>query len=55
MARPIKITPTLRGQDAINFFSKMRLNKCQDSNFTSKLIEVKKDAAIFKSLLINRN
>lgn len=51
MAKLIKITPVLRGRDAVNFLSKMRVNKRQDSNSTSKLIEVRKDAAIFKSLL----
>ncbi|WP_213189585.1 hypothetical protein [Cloacibacterium caeni] len=51
MAKPIKITPVLRGRDAVNFLSKMRVNKRQDSNSTSKLVEVRKDAAIFKSLL----
>ncbi len=49
MAKPIKITPVLRGRDAVNFLSKIRVNKRKDS--TSKLVEVRKDAAIFKSLL----
>lgn len=51
MAKPIKITPVLRGRDAINFLTKMRINKRQDSDSSSKLVEVRKDAAIFKSLL----
>ncbi len=51
MAKPIKITPVLRGQDAINFLSKVRINKRQDSNSSSKLVEVKRDASAFKSLL----
>lgn len=51
MAKPIKITPVLRGQDAVNFLSKMRINKRQDSNSSSKLVEVRRDAAMFKSLL----
>lgn len=51
MAKPIKITPVLRGQDAVNFLSKMRINKRKDSNSSSKLIEVRKDADMFKLLL----
>lgn len=51
MAKPIKITPVLRGQDAVNFLSKMRINKRQDSNSSSRLVEVRKYAVMFKSLL----
>lgn len=51
MAKPIKITPILRGKDAVNFLSKMRINKRQTSSSVSKLNEIRKDASIFKSLL----
>ncbi len=49
MAKPIKITPVLRGKDAVNFLSKVRINKRSSSS--SKLIEVRRDSALFKSLL----
>ena len=51
MAKPIKITPILRGKDALNFLSKMRINKRQTPNSVSKLNEIRRDANIFKSLL----
>lgn len=51
MAKPIKITPVLRGKDAVNFLSKMRVNRHQNSGSSSKLIEVRRDSALFKSLL----
>ena len=51
MAKPIKITPILRGKDAVNFLSKMRINKRQTPNSVSKLNEIRRDANIFKSLL----
>ncbi|MEX0686750.1 MAG: hypothetical protein WD267_04040 [Balneolales bacterium] len=27
MAKPIKLTPVLKGKDAVNFYNKLRLNK----------------------------
>lgn len=51
MAKPIKITPVLRGREAISFLTKMKNNKPQGSSSSSKLAEVRKDAAMFKSLL----
>lgn len=51
MAKPIKITPVLRGKDAINFLLKLGRENHFDSNSSSKLAEVKKDAAAFKSLI----
>ena len=51
MAKPIKITPVLRGQDAVNFLSRMKINKRQNLNSSSKLVEVRRDAATFKSLV----
>lgn len=50
MAKPIKTTPVLRGRDAINFLSKIKVSKHKDSDSSSKLAEVRKDAAMFKSL-----
>jgi hypothetical protein len=51
MAKPIKITPVLRGQDALNFLSKIRIDKHQNSDSSSKLSEIKKDANRFKALI----
>lgn len=51
MAKPIKITPVLRGKDALTFLSKLRVNKQQNSSSSSKLIEVRRDSNLFKSLL----
>ena len=51
MAKPIKITPILRGKDAVNFLSKMRVNKHANSSSSSRLIEIRRDSTLFKSLL----
>jgi hypothetical protein len=50
MAKPIKITPVLRGRDAVNFLSKIKINKHQNSTSSTRRTEVRQDAAAFKSL-----
>ncbi len=49
MAKPIKITPILKGKDAVKFLSKLKENRSFESKSSSKLNEVRKDSALFKS------
>jgi hypothetical protein len=49
MAKPIKITPVLRGRDAINFLNKLKDNKQSSSN-ASVLSNIVKEAEAFKAL-----
>lgn len=52
MAKPIKITPVLKGNDAVAFLKKLKLNKRRTPD-KAKLIAIRRDAcalkAIFKS------
>ena len=49
MAKPIKITPILKGKDAVKFLSKLKENRSFESKPSSKLNEVRRDSALFKS------
>lgn len=50
MAKPIKITPVLRSNDAVNFYRKLEENK--DSKVsTERLLEIRKAAKEFQSIL----
>lgn len=49
MAKPIKITPVLRGKDAVVFLNKVNEKKHPTSNET-KLKSIRKDANALKSI-----
>jgi hypothetical protein len=49
MAKPIKITPVLKGRDAINFLNKLKDNKQPTSN--SSIFSIRKEAEAFKTLI----
>jgi len=49
MAKPIKITPVLKGRDAINFLNKLKDNKQPTSN--SSIFSIRKEAEAFKALI----
>lgn len=50
MAKPIKITPVLKGRDAINFLNKLKGNKQSNPN-SSVLSTIRKEAEAFKALI----
>lgn len=50
MAKPIKTTPILRSNDAVNFYRKLEDNK--DSKISKeRLLEIRKTATEFRSIL----
>ncbi len=50
MAKPIKITPVLRSNDAVNFYRKLEENK--NSKISREhLLEIRKNAAEFRSII----
>lgn len=49
MAKPIKITPTLKGKDAARFLKQIEENKSAPKD-KAKLEEIRKDAYILNSI-----
>jgi hypothetical protein len=50
MAKPIKITPVLRSNDAVNFYRKLEENK--DSKVSqTRLLEIRETAKQFQAIL----
>jgi hypothetical protein len=52
MAKPIKITPVLKGKDAISFYTEMESNKNKKVS-ASVIATIRNDAQKLKSLLRN--
>jgi len=51
MAKPIKITPILRGKDAVNFLNKLSVQNNKKVN-KDRLLSIRKDAQRFKAKFI---
>ena len=49
MAKPIKITPVLKGRDAINFLNKLKDNS-KSASQASVLLAIRKEADAFKAI-----
>lgn len=49
MAKPIKITPTLKGKDAVRFLKQIEENKSNPKD-NARLEQIRKDASILNSL-----
>lgn len=49
MAKPIKITPTLKGKDAARFLKQIEANKSTPKD-NARLEQIRKDASILNSL-----
>jgi len=49
MAKPINITPVLKGNQAVKFYSKLRTNKNKTVS-NCKVEQIKKDANALKSI-----
>lgn len=54
MVKPIKITPVLKGKDALNFFSKMEENKNKkvDKQYLESILQ---EAKKLQSIFVNKN
>ncbi|WP_166566811.1 hypothetical protein [Emticicia sp. CRIBPO] len=52
MAKPIKITPVLKGQDAVNFFGKLKSNSSKKIN-AETLLSIQRDAEKIQAILKN--
>jgi hypothetical protein len=49
MAKPIKITPVLRNNDAANFYKTLELNKSSKVS-ADRILEIKKAAKEFRAI-----